>query len=157
MYNADSSNDPCSSISSVERPWMPLQTICFLPVLLKSAGFQESLENPSLSCDYFFQYNHFNRTNWLVEYLIILIPSTTILAMSHHKFIFILYTMGYSLVENILYQQFSWISWCILITEWLYEANKCCQFSTDNIVSFLCRVLLKESWNVVAYWYWQML
>lgn len=39
---------------------------------------------------------------WLEEYLIILVPSTMAPAMSYHKFIFILYTIGYSLVQ-ILY------------------------------------------------------
>lgn len=140
----------------MERPWLPPQSICFLPVLWNLQDFKKVLKILHLVA-IFFQHNHFNRTNWLEEYLIILIPSTMVLAMFSHKFIFILYTMGYSLAENTLYQHFSWMSWCIWTTEWFYEANIFCQFwITDNIAPFLCQVVSHEIWSVVPYWYWQM-
>lgn len=147
--------DPCYCVSSVERPWLPLESICCLPVLWNRQDFKKALKILH-SVVVFFQHNHFNRTNWLEKYLIILIPSTMVLAMCHHRFIFILYTMGYSWAENVLYQHFFWMSWCIWTTEWLYEANIFCQFWTNDIVPFLCRVVSHEIWNAVVCWYWPM-
>lgn len=59
----------------MERPWLPLQSICFLPVLWNLQEFKKASKILHLVV-IFLQHNHFNSTNWLEEYLIILIPST---------------------------------------------------------------------------------
>lgn len=145
-------SDPWFCVSSVEGPWLPLQSICFLPILWNLHYFKKALKILHLVV-LFSHHSHCNRTKWLEEYLIVLILSSMVPAMSHHKFIFILCTMGYSLAENTLHQNFSWISheWAEAYEQQsVFWGKHILSIFSWHIVSFLCRVLSHEIWNAAA-------
>lgn len=138
-------NDPWFCVTSVEGPWLPLQSTCFLPILWNLFYFKKALK--ILHLVVLFSHSHCNRTKWLEEYSIVLVPTSMVLAMSHHKFIFILYTMGYSLAETLLHQNFSWISheWAeVFEQQSVFWGKHILSIFSWHIVSFLCRELMKS-------------
>lgn len=133
------------------------QSFCFLPILWNLHYFKKALKILHWVV-LFSHHSHCKRKKWLEEYLIVPIPSSMVLAMSHHKLIFYSVHNGlqfgwkYFTPEFLL--DFSWMSWSLWTTE--------CLLRQTYFVNFLltrCLIPLQStvSWNLkYCCWHWQM-